>query len=245
MSLPSFVVPEDTIQLWSIKTHVRLRPYLVGEEKLLLIAQATKDPGEVTKAVKQIISRCTFETVDPNKLPSFDIEWLFLQLRARSVSNLIESTFICQNEVPTVPGTLTNVEGMMKKCENRVKISIDINDIKMTVPAGHSNRIQLDDKIGVTLKYPTADIPESQGFAETLMAHLATVFTANGEVTEVSEENPDEVKAWVDTLSLAHVAKIREFFLTMPRLTYEFEFKCDRCGYTEPVVLHGLMDFFD
>jgi hypothetical protein len=244
MSLPSFVVPEDTIKLWSIKDPVRLRPYLVGEEKLLLIAQATNDPEEVTKAVKQIIRRCTFETVDPSTLPSFDIEWMFLQLRARSVSNLIESTFICQNEVAEPPNTMTTVTGM-KKCENRVKISIDINDIKMTVPDGHSNKVMLDDKIGVTLKYPTADIPETQGFAETLVAHLATVFTADGGVTEVSEENPDEVKAWVDTLSLAHVAKIRQFFLTMPRLAYEFEFKCDKCGYTEPVTLHGLTDFFD
>ncbi len=244
MSLPSFVVPEDTITLLSIPTPVRLRPYLVGEEKLLLIAQATNDPAEVLKAVKQIIRRCTFETVNPDILPSFDIEWMFLQLRARSVSNMIESTFICQNEVTTPPSTM-DLSVSIKKCDNRVKISIDINDIKMTVPEGHTDKIMLDDKIGVTLKYPTADIPESQGFAETLMAHLVTVFTADGEVTEVAEEQPDEVRAWVDTLSLAHVAKIRQFFLTMPRLSYTFEFKCDKCGYSEQVTLHGLSDFFD
>ncbi len=247
MSLPTLAIPEDTITLWSIKTPITIRPYLVGEEKLLLMAQQTENADEVKKAVKQVIQRCTFDAVNPNTLPSFDIEWLFLQLRSRSVSNIIESSFHCQNPVPNVGTAVSGeaVEGETHPCGNLVKVRIDINDIKMTVPEGHSNKIMLTDTLGITLKYPTADVPDNMDITTMLQSYLDTIFTAAGAVTEVSEQPADEVVAWIDKLSLAQVQKIQQFFLTMPRLTHTFVFKCEKCGYTEDVTLQGLMDFFD
>lgn len=248
MNLPVLCVPEDTIQLVSQSEPVRIRPYLVGEEKLLLIAQQTDEEAEIKKAVKQVITRCTFGLINVETLPSFDIEWLFLQLRSRSVSNMIETNFRCQNKVPKA-GVLEQgippSEAVMEVCNTLVPVNIDINDIKMVTPAGHTNKVWLNETIGVTLKYPTADIPESQDSTETLISYLDTVFTADGEVSEVSEQTPEEVKAWVDTLSLAHVAKIRRFFDTMPRLSYTFDFKCPKCKYEEAIVLQGILDFFD
>jgi hypothetical protein len=248
MSLPVIAIPEDTITLWSSPNKpTRIRPYLVGEEKLLLIAQQTEDPEEVKKAVKQIIRRCTFNGVNPDTLPSFDIEWLFLQLRSRSVSNIIESNFRCQNPVAN-EGTAVGgqpVEGLTHPCGAAVKIRININDIKMTVPEGHTNKVMLTDTLGVTLKYPTSDVPDSTDITVLLQTYLETVFTTDGTVTEVSEQSPADVAAWIDTLSLDMVKKIQNFFLTMPQLSYTFTFKCEKCGYTEDIVLRGLMDFFD
>lgn len=241
MSLPVIIAPEDLIKLWSIKKPVRIRPYLVGEEKLLLMAQQANDPKEVEKAVKQIIRRCTFDEVNPETLPSFDIEWLFLQLRARSVNNVIEGNFRCQNLT-----TVTNeVPVRPKPCGTPVKILIDIANIKMTVPEGHTNKIWLTDKIGITLKYPTAETGTGEIFTDKLASFLDTVFTADGTVTEVSEEPPADVTRWVETLSLSQVGKIKTFFETMPRLFYTFNFLCPKCGYTEDITLQGLTDFFD
>jgi hypothetical protein len=245
MSLPVLAIPEDTIDLWSVKTPVTIRPYLVGEEKLLLMAQQTENAEEVKKAVKQIIRRCTFDAVNPDTLPSFDIEWLFLQLRSRSVSNIIESNFRCQNPVLKAGTTTETADAPMEPCNNLVKVRIDINDIKMTVPEGHTNKIMLDDTLGITMKYPTADVPDTTDVTVLLQAYLDTVFTAAGEVTEISQQTPADVMAWIDTLSLAHVQKIQQFFLTMPRLTHTFTFKCSKCGYSEDITLQGLMDFFD
>lgn len=233
MSLPTIAIPEDTIKLWSVAKPVTIRPYLVGEEKLLLIAQQTNDDAEIKKAVKQIIKRCTFDAVNPDILPSFDIEWLFLQLRCRSVSNMIETNFKCQNMVNEAV------------CNTTVPINIDINDIKMVVPDGHTNKIWLNDDVGVTLKYPTGDGAETDDFVAILLKHLDTVFTKTGEVTEVSETAVTEITEWVNTLSLQHVQKIRQFFDTTPRLAHTFTFLCPTCGYTEEVTLQGLPDFFD
>jgi hypothetical protein len=244
MSLPTIAIPEDTIKLWSVTKPVTIRPYLVGEEKLLLIAQQTNDDGEVKKAVKQIIKRCTFDTVNPDTLPSFDIEWLFLQLRCRSVSNMIETNFKCQNQVhKTLNGEPILAE--TEPCNTMVPINIDINDIKMVVPEGHTNKIWLNADLGVTLKYPTGDVVETDDFVATLIKHLDTVFTKAGDVSEVSETSITEVTEWVNTLSLQHVQKIRQFFDTMPRLAHTFTFVCPKCGYTEDVTLQGLSDFFD
>lgn len=237
MSLPVIAVPEDTIQLWSKRKPTRIRPYLVGEEKLLLMAQQTKDPEEVSKAVKQVIRRCTFEEVNPDTLPSFDIEWLFLQLRARSVNNVIDANFRCLNKVG-------DIASLQVECGTLVNTKIDIADIKMTVPEGHTNKVMLTDTIGVTLKYPTAETGAGDIFTDQLASFIETVFTTNGGVVEVSEQALEEVTAWVDRLSLDQVAKIRVFFETMPHLSYEFTFTCPKCGWTTECKLQGLMDFF-
>ena len=242
MSLPVIAIPEDTIKLYSMSKLVRIRPYLVGEEKLLLLAQETKDPVEVKKAVKQVIRRCTFDDVNPDTLPTFDLEWVFLQLRARSVSNIIEENYICQNQV-----SKTDANGVISiaACGGKVNVKIDIADIKMTLTEGHTNKVMLNDKIGVTLKYPTADVDITKPFDELLMTYIQNVFTSDGEVAEVSEQTPEELAKWVDTLSIQQVGKIKVFFETMPKLSHTFEFKCATCGYSETITLQGLSDFFE
>lgn len=233
MSLPVIAAPEDFVTLVSQKQPVKYRAYLVGEERLLLMAQQSNSPQEIERAVRQIIERCTFGALDVATLPSFDVELLFLQLRAKSLSNVIDVRFRCKNET----------DGKM--CDTPVPITIDIADIKLTTPPGHSRKVMLSDSIGVMMKYPTAAVAVTDPVA-VIAACLDSVFTATGDVFEAAQESPDEVLRFVETLTLPQIGLIREtFFDTMPTLQYAFTFVCPKCGWTEAVVLKGLMDFFD
>jgi hypothetical protein len=232
-SLPQPTVPEDVIKLISLPKPITIRPYLVGEEKLLLIAQQANDQKEVEKAVKQIINRCTFGAIDAEKLAYFDVEYLFLQLRAKSVSNMLETSLKCKNMVDE------------KSCDRIVQIQIDINDIKLDTPDGHTNKVQLDDRIGIILKYPTARLMSAE-LVEALAGCLDTVYTADGTTFEVKDFPPEQIITFVEGLTIGMVDKIKAaFFDTMPRLSYGYDFKCPNCGNSEHIVLEGLADFFD
>jgi hypothetical protein len=253
MSLPHMVVPVDTIKLYSQPKPIKIRPYLVGEEKLLLMAQQAReqDPKspEVEKAVRQIIERCSFGAIEMNTLPVFDVSMLFLKLRSMSLSNVIETQFRCKNILNT---TVDGNVGPPRVCETLVPVKIDIADIQLTIPPGHTNKVMLDEHLGITLKYPTVPVYDQvqPDVAETIAACLLTVFRtaddATADVWEVAGESPKDVESFVNELSLTHVAKIRAaFFDTMPRLTHTFTFQCPKCGYTEDIVLQELEDFFE
>jgi len=246
--LPKIIAPTHPVTLFSLKKPVSIRPYLVAEEKLFLTASQTGDPKDVEAAVKQVIRNVTNNAVDVDKLPSFDLEYLFLQMRARSVNNIIEVPFNCNNELPSTG------EQSTAKCGGSMVVRVDIDDIKLVVPAGHTTKFMITDDIGIQFKYPTYETMQRLEAADlndrlqvsTLMAEvMESVFTKAGEVHEVSEQTPEELDRFVDSLSLGQVEVLRVFFETMPRVTHSFTFKCPTCGYTEDVVLQGMMDFFD
>lgn len=234
MSLPTLVVPTFPVKLFSEKQPIDVRPYLVKEEKLLMIAQQGEDPKEVEAAVRQIIKNCTDNKINLATLPSFDLEYLFLQLRAKSVNNVVNLRYRCTHKVGEKP------------CGNIVPVDIDINDIKLTVPEGHTNKIMLSDELGVLLKYPTGDsLTEGQDVSSALPLVLAQIFTKDGTVYEVSEASPEEITKFVESLTIPQIEKLKTFFDTMPHLEYSFEFACEKCGYKDTLVLRGLQDFFD
>jgi hypothetical protein len=247
MSLPSLVIPTYEVKLLTVSKPVTFRPYLVKEEKILLIAQQSEDPKEVERAVKQIATNCTDGTVNVDKLASFDLEYLYLQLRAKSVNNVLDIQYECKNKRPeTLPPDLVHKDGL---CHALVPITIKLDEIQVVVPEGHTNTIMLDDKIGVTLKYPTADSyailsREGADVFDLLGSCLETVFTASGEVHEIAESSPAELQAFVESLTVPQVDKIKRFFETMPSLSHTFTFACSKCGYTEEITLRGLQDFF-
>lgn len=244
MALPNIVVQEHEVKLFSQPKPVRFRPYLVKEEKILLMAQQSNDPAEVSRAAKQVIENCTFGALNMTKLPTFDVEYMFIQLRAKSVNNIVTLNFECRNTVAESKAP----DGL---CHHNVPVTIDLDAIKLTVPEGHTNRVWLTDDVGVILNYPSAElfeaytVKEEVDVVDLLAACLKTVFTKDGEVHEVTEQTPEEVKTFVERLSLPQIEKLRVFFDTMPHLAHTFTFKCDQCGYEEEVTLSGLMDFFD
>jgi len=242
MSLPTVVAPRHSVKLFSLPKPIEFRPYLVKEEKLLLMAQQGDDKAEVERAIRDIVHNCTFGKVNAVQLATFDLALLFLQLRAKSVNNVINTRFRCVNKV----GGQGSV-GLETECGTVIDVSINIDDIKLTVPDGHTNKVWLDDELGVTLKYPSYEL-ELAGVtdvASVLPKCLDTVFTKNGDVYEVKDEEPAKVQEFVESLSLQHIERMRVFFDTMPHVEYKFTFKCPKCGYSEEVTLKDLMDFFD
>lgn len=238
--LPPVPVPEDTLKLYSLKKPVRYRPYLVSEEKLLLMAQESKDEKEVETAIRKLIRDCTFGEIDVMSLPSFDVEYMFLKLRAKSVNNVIESRYRCVNPVPTT--TVPNET--MTDCGAIVPVTIDLNMIELTVPKDHTDKVWLSDDIGLVMKYPTMKVTDTD-LMSALPACIKSVFTKKGDVYEFADQTADEITNFVGGLTIPMVSKITPFFDTMPRLEYSFTFKCPKCGYTEDVTLSGITDFFD
>lgn len=237
MPLPRITAPEFDVTLLSHKKPVHCRPYLVKEEKLLLMAQQSGDEADVRNAVKQVIRNCTFDKIDADKIPSFDIEFLFLRLRARSVSNKVDVRFQCQNPVDGKP------------CGQHVPVSVNLDEVQLTVPQGHTNKFMLTKDIGVTLRYPTVSLLSELGdnppVLDVLAQCIETIFTANGDVTETKDVKFSEVQGFVDTLHLSQTDDLKRFFTTMPRLEYTIQFECPKCHFKEQIVLTGLLDFFD
>lgn len=237
MAFPVLHVPESYIKLQSQTKPVKVRPYLVGEEKILLMAQQSEDPEEVKKAIGQILETCTFGKLDIQKLPSFDLEYLFIQLRAISVGSDLEVQWRCQNKVED------------KHCGNIVPCTVDLNKIQTRAGEGHTRTIMFSTDTGVKLRYPTTEIlntVESKDgvFNSDLVERcIETIYSPEG-VHEVSDGEEAELKTFVERLSVEQFAKIQNFFDTMPTLTTTVEFRCSKCGYQQDLVLSGLMDFF-
>lgn len=244
--IPTVTTPTYEVKLLSVKQPVKYRPYLVKEEKLLLMAQEGGDEEEIERAVKDIIRVCTFGAIDPDTLPSFDLELLFLNLRAKSVNNIVELRYECKN----VPAGQLPLEGDDKVCHNIETIKVNLDDIRIVVPAGHAKKIMVTDKLGCTMRYPTNkhvhvfQADDTTDAIAMIADCIETIFETSGTVHETKDSKPEEVVAFVESLSLAQVKQFRGFFETLPHLEHKFTFKCSKCGYTENIVLTGLLDFF-
>jgi hypothetical protein len=250
MALPTLVAPEYEVTLLSQSKSVKFRPYLVREEKILLMAQQGGDKKEIENAVKSIIRNCTFGKVDPDKLPSFDLEYLYVQLRSKSVNNLIETRFECQNIVrPDANKEATGDDG---RCHAVVPISINLDEIQLTKRENHNKQIQITPDVGLTLRYPTADVLgllSAEGVTpltilRVLEECIENVYTADGSVYEFYDQSEDERQTFIDSLTVTQLERIQQFFDTMPVLSHTTTFKCPKCGYTEEITLQGLESFF-
>ena len=147
MSLPQIVTPEYTLQLNSIKDPVRYRPYLVREEKIFLTAKESGDPKDIEMSIRQVLKNCTFGEIDIDALPSFDMEYLFLQLRGKSVNNIVTVKYQCQNIVRT-EDERTDADDT-GRCGALNPVSVPLDDIKVVVPDGHTNIIAINDDITI------------------------------------------------------------------------------------------------
>jgi len=243
--IPIVTAPTYEVRLFSLKQPVKYRPYLVKEEKLLLMAQEGGDEDEIERTIKDIIRICTFGAIDPDALPSFDLEMLFLNLRAKSVNNIVDIRYECKN----VPAGQLPLEDD-KVCHQMVTISVNLDEVKLTVPAGHTKKVMVTDKLGCVMRYPTDKhikvFRESSGTdtASMIAECIESIYDVSGEVYETKDAKPEEVVGFVESLSLSQVNKFRQFFETLPHLEHSFEFKCTKCGYTEKITLSGLADFF-
>ena len=243
MALPSITAPEYATTIPSTGQEITYRPFLVKEEKILLTAQESDDEKDQILAVAKTLSECiTTPDVIIGDLTSFDIEYLFLKLRAKSVGETI-TVKIGHQSTSNPSGTLEN------KCEFKTDVEINIDDIKAPIITV-DKKVQLTDDIGVVLKYPTfhdmanneTNIESSVSFIfETLTKSIDYVYDKENVYNEFTET---EVKDWVDSLNQAQFEKISKFFVDIPTLEHKVSWKCSKCNEEETLVVSGLNNFF-
>jgi hypothetical protein len=240
MSLPIMSTPTYNLVVPSTGASVKYRPFLVKEEKALLIAQQSEDVTIMVDSLKSVIKSCLIDKVDVDKLATFDLEYIFTQIRAKSVGEVIDLLFPCDND---------HGEDNDKA---RVKISIDLTKLEVVKVPSHTNKIELFGDVGVVLKYPTLDIMKQ---LENLNGNdLDAVFSVVAESIDYiyqgdeifygKEQKKEELIQFLNNLTSEQFVKVQEFFSTMPRISKEVEYGCPVCGKQHKKVLEGMQSFF-
>lgn len=232
-TLPKLETPTYNTVLPSTGDKVEYRPFLVKEEKILMIAQESNDNSAMLKALKGIIKACTFDKVNPSECTTYDIEYMFLKLRAASVGETAELQFKCE------------------ECEEYNTVEINLNDIEVVYPKNKPETdIKLTENVGIKLKEVSvddvetlSDITNPDNFTKAIAAVIDVIYDEEN-VYKVSETNPKEVMEFIDNLSHTHLEKIQEFIENQPMLKHTVEFKCSKCGHENKIELVGLQSFF-
>jgi len=237
MALPSVEVPRYELTLPSQDTKVQFRPFVVKEEKILLMAMESKDNNEVVNATKDILKACTYDKLDIEKLPMFDIEYILLQVRSKSVGEIANFKVICPDDKTTA----TDVE-------------LNLSDVNVQVDDEHTNKIIIDETrdLGLVLNYPSLGITKA-GF-DVNKTDIDTMFGVvagcidhifEGEKTFPAKDSTQkELKEFLEGLPQAAFLKIKKFFDTMPQLRHEVEVTNPKTGVKSKVTFKGLQDFF-
>lgn len=240
MPLPKIDTPVFDLVLPLSKKNIKFRPFLVKEQKNLLMAMESGEKETIEKNVKQVLQNCTLtENIDIDKLPVIDIEFYFLNLRARSVGEVVENKYRCDNEV----------EG--NKCGNVMEVSINLLDLKVTNIKENNDLIQLTNDVYVKLKYPEfsvlKNISDKSEIADIAFEMVAesVEYVFDGEQYYYSNEVPkEELVEFIESLSQQQFSKIEEFFTNLPKLEKKIEMKCSRCGFKHNLDIEGLESFF-
>ena len=233
MALPTISRPLFTMTIPSSGKTVQFRPFLVREEKILLIAQQSQSDRDITSAIKQVLTNCIVTNdFDPEALTTFDLEYMFLNLRSKSVNNIIEVSY-------------TDLE------DNQLyRFTIDLDTIEVIMPEGVSNKIKVTDEVGIIMKYPSVNLVQSvpEGVTATevldylIRGCIDQVYDADT-IYKISEEPVSEVEEFIDSLDVATFDKIREFFENIPKMYHKIEYK-NKLGHDRVIELTSLRDFF-
>ena len=248
MGLPTITVPKYSLKLPSSGKEIKYRPFLVKEEKILLIAMESEDDQQMIDATTTVIKNCVFGDIDVDTMPIFDIEYIFLWLRAKAKGELVELTYTCPD------------------CSNGIDISFNIENIKIKKIEKHTNKIKLTESLGVVLKYPNItlqskldkfnDESETEKLFKTVQYCIDYIYDA--EATYPAKDHTEqELKDFLESLTDEQFQKIAKFFEEVPTLKHTVKLECKNkikgddkkkskpCQYKEDVVLEGLASFFD
>lgn len=241
--LPKIDVPLYEITLPLLQKKIRIRPFLVKEEKILMMAVESEDSDAVLLAIKQIVNNCCVDPIDVDDLPILDLEYMFLQLRSRSIGEIIDLQYRCNNNAPTD-------EEPEKKCGSIIKLSFNALEVEPEKDQAHDAKIQLTPKLGVMMKYPTfkmmstiKNLSEAETVAKMIVECVDYIYDTDS-VYYAKDASEKELIEFVDSLTREQFSKIQEFFDTIPKMKKHLNFKCGKCGYEEEVVLEGIQSFF-
>ena len=236
MPLPVLETPTYELTVPSTKKKVKFRPFLVKEEKILMIAQETKDQKAIINAMKDIIKACTFDKLDPDTLTMYDLEFIFLKLRAKSVGETVELQLPC------------------KECGERHPIEINVDNIKITYPKKKlASTIKLNDEVGVNLRhaqmkdFDSFRTSDDTAIADDMMSILRISIDSifdNNQTYHHSEITPKEFDTFIESLNRKQVDQLVEYLENIPKVREEIDFKCGSCGEENNHVIEGTEAFF-
>ena len=240
MPLPTIATPTYELKLHSNGKKVKYRPFLVKEEKILILALESQSQKEITTAVKDVLKKCILTRgIKVDELPTFDIEHLFLNIRAKSIGEAIDLTVTCPDDRTTT-----------------VPVRIYVDEIEVKTPEGHTKDIVLDDKMTLRMKYPALEQFIENNFDvnekpekvvdktfRVIADCMDTIFTEE-EAWESKDYSAKERLEFVEQLSSKQYKKVEEFFGTMPKLSHTFTVKNPETDVESEIVLEGLADFF-
>lgn len=237
MALPINKTPVYSLTIPSSGQVVDFRPFLVKDEKALLLAQQSEDPVVMINTLKDVIKSCLDDKADTSKLATFDIEYIFTQLRARSVGEFSELLFSC---------------GHCNDEKAKVKVKIDLTELKVEKPEGHSQTIILYDNVGVKMKYPDIEmlrkLESVQGddmnqIFDVIIGCIEYIYD-DEQMYYTVDQSKDEMVQFLENLTSEQFVKLQSFFETMPKLRYEVDFECPICKHKNHTVLEGINSFF-
>ena len=240
MPLPKIATPSYELELPSTGKTIQYRPFLVKEEKLLVIALESEDTKQITNAIKAVIKSCVLtKGIKVETLPTFDIEYLFLNIRGKSVGEDIDVNLICPDDN-----------------ETEVSVSVNLDDIKVQKPEGHSNQIKLDNNLMMELKYPSLNEfiknnfdpndssknPMDQSFD--LIGSCINKIYNQDEVWAAADCSKKEITDFLDSMNSSQFKEVEKFFETMPKLSHTIKVLNPKTKVESDVVLEGLASFF-
>ena len=237
MALPIQKTAVYSLTIPSTGKVVKYRPFLVKEQKSLLVAQQSEDQQVMLDTLKGLLTSCIQEKIDVDSLAMFDIEYIFSQIRAKSVGEVVDLILRCDT------------------CEDekaKVKVSIDLTKLVVEKPEGHDKNIRLFDDVGVVMKYPSLEIVKKlenvdQNDVETvfdiIVACIDTIY-AGEEVHHAAEYSRQELKEFLENLTQDQFLKIQKFFETMPKLEKRLDYSCPVCAKQQSILVQGLDSFF-
>lgn len=240
MALPMMSTPTYNMVVPSTGETVRFRPFLVKEEKALLIAQQSEDVGVMVESLRNVIGSCIQDKIDVDKLATFDLEYMFTQIRAKSVGETIDLLFSCDQE---------SCQGDPKAT---VKMSIDLTTIQVEKNPDHTNKFQLFGDVGIVMKYPSVKVISMlQGDKADNLDNIFDVIVESidyiyqgDEIYYGKEQTKAELKQFVENLSSEQFLKVQSFFTTMPKIKKEVEYDCPVCRTHHKRTLEGMQSFF-
>jgi len=236
MALPKLTTPTYELEVPSTDEKLKYRPFLVREEKILLIALESGKSEDIITAIKDIVTECTYGKIDLGKMPMFDVEYIFLNIRAKSVGEVSTLKLLCPDDKETY-----------------VNVDIDLSEIMVQVNEGHNPKIELTDEMGMIMTYPTIDSLSATGVTEITADNMLDVISAcilqiydkkGEEVFETKDQTKKEISEFVESLNTKQFQEVQKFFDTMPKLKHTVELENPKTGVKSEIVLQGLNDFF-
>ena len=236
MALPKLTTPTYELEIPSTDEKIKYRPFLVKEEKILMMAMESKTSSDITQAVKDIVSECTFNKTDISNMPMFDVEYIFLNVRSKSVGEVSKLKLLCPDDGKTY-----------------ADVEVNLSEVKVQVGDDHTNKIDLGNSMGMIMKYPTIDSFKESGIKdinpnnmlEVISTCILQIYEEEGKkVYDTKDQTKKEVTDWIEQLNTKQFKDVQNFFDTMPKLKHEITIKNPKTKKESKIMLNGLNDFF-